>query len=217
MEFGCGQRRTALIDLRPDSGLRTFVYMSQYKQRNPVLFSQKSLCNGLYFTYICTCDIWEDGVCTLSSPSSTMHYFRRKSSSSPTPRNSPSPTPTSPIQFMAKEVAKIRSKAKNPSALAVSSSSIALSIGSPPPDSSDTGADEPGSSKESGWRTAYGAAKVAVDIAKESSDMFLPLKAVVGALSVLIQNYDVGTEPFNVSRRLNAHGFHSKLPPMQNR
>ena len=49
----------------------------------------------------------------------------------------------------------------------------------------------PGSSKESHWGTAYEAAKIAIDIAKESSDMFLPLKAVVGALSVLIKNYDV--------------------------
>ena len=32
---------------------------------------------------------------------------------------------------------------------------------------------------------------MAVEIAKESSDMFLPLKAVVGALAVLIKNYDV--------------------------
>ena len=32
---------------------------------------------------------------------------------------------------------------------------------------------------------------MAVEIAKESTDMFLPLKAVVGALSVLIRNYDV--------------------------
>jgi len=34
-----------------------------------------------------------------------------------------------------------------------------------------------------------------VDVAKESSDMFLPLKAVVGALSVLIKNYDVSPIP----------------------
>ena len=33
--------------------------------------------------------------------------------------------------------------------------------------------------------------KITVDIAKESSDLLLPLKAVVGALSVLIKNYDV--------------------------
>ena len=31
-----------------------------------------------------------------------------------------------------------------------------------------------------------------MDIAKESSDMFLPLKAVMGAISVLMKNYDVG-------------------------
>ena len=30
-----------------------------------------------------------------------------------------------------------------------------------------------------------------MEIAKESSDMFPPLKAVAGALSVLIRNYDV--------------------------
>jgi len=34
-----------------------------------------------------------------------------------------------------------------------------------------------------------------IEIAKETSDMFLPLKAVVGALSVLIKNYDVSPIP----------------------
>ena len=155
----------------------------------------RSLSIGLQqaFLYV----VGEYSVCTLSSPSSTMHYFRRKSlSASSTPRNSPSP-----IHLISKEVAKISSKAKNPRTLAVSSSSIALSIGSPPPDPSDTGADEPGSSKESGWRTAYGAAKMAVEIANASSDMFLPLKAVVGALSVLIRNYDV--KSIRVSHPIN--------------
>ena len=55
----------------------------------------------------------------------------------------------------------------------------------------NTPLDESGPSKESGWKTAYGGARIAVEIAKESSDLFLPLKAVVGALSVLIKNYDV--------------------------
>ena len=41
------------------------------------------------------------------------------------------------------------------------------------------------------FRSAYEAAKIAIEIANASSDMFLPLKAVVGALSVLIKNYDV--------------------------
>ena len=43
---------------------------------------------------------------------------------------------------------------------------------------------------------AYGAARMAVEMAKESSDMFLPLKAVVGAMSVLIKNYDVSASLF---------------------
>ena len=42
------------------------------------------------------------------------------------------------------------------------------------------------------WQAAYSAARVALEIVKESSDMFLPLKAVAGAMSVLIKNYDVG-------------------------
>ena len=85
-------------------------------------------------------------------------------------------------------------RAKDPRVLAASSSVIALSIGSPSCDSSDITPDEPGSSKESGWRTAYGAARMAVEIAKESSDMFLPLKAVVGALAVLIKHHDVSPQ-----------------------
>ena len=32
---------------------------------------------------------------------------------------------------------------------------------------------------------------MAVEVAKESSDTLLPLKAVTGALAVLIKNYDV--------------------------
>ena len=45
------------------------------------------------------------------------------------------------------------------------------------------------------WKAAYQTARMAVEIANASSDMFLPLKAVVGALSVLIKNYDVGSPP----------------------
>jgi len=147
-----------------------------------------------------------------------MHHFRRKSSSSATPLNSPPPTPKSPVELIVtKEIARIRSKTKSPSALAASSGSIALSIGSPLFDPLDTGADEPGSSGESGWRTAYGVARMAVGVAKESSDMFLPLKAVVGALSVFIENYDVSAESLSVSRQLKDGGFHSKRPPMWNR
>jgi len=35
---------------------------------------------------------------------------------------------------------------------------------------------------------------MAIEIAKETSDMFLPLKAVVGAVSALMKNYDVSVK-----------------------
>jgi len=118
-----------------------------------------------------------------------MHHLRRKPSPLATPTNNPPPTHASPIEFL-KGLATNPST-KGPSALATSSGVIALSIGSPSRDPLDTAPNEPGSSRESGWKTAYGAARMAVEITKESSDMFLPLKAVAGALSVLIKNYDV--------------------------
>jgi len=121
----------------------------------------------------------------------TMYYFQRKSSSSVTPTDSPPVTPSTPTDLRKKEVVRAYSRAKDPKALAASSSAIALSIASPSRDLSDAAPNEPESSKESGWRTAYGAARMAVEIANESSDMFLPLKAVVGALAVLIKNHDV--------------------------
>jgi hypothetical protein len=49
--------------------------------------------------------------------------------------------------------------------------------------------------QDSAWQTAYSTARMVIGIAKESSDMFLPLKTVVGALSVLIKNYDVSSIP----------------------
>jgi len=99
--------------------------------------------------------------------------------------------------------------------LAVSSIAVASSIASPslnqthPPLSSEQNvthtshADHNAAGREcsshraadSAWQTAYSTARMVVDITKESSDMFLPLKAVVGALSVLIKNYDVSPIP----------------------
>ena len=117
-----------------------------------------------------------------------MHHFRRKPSSA-TPTTGLPPTP---IELMKKELATIHPRrTKDPRMLAASSGVIALSIGSPPCDPFDTAPNEPGSSGESGWKTAYAGARMAVEIAKESSDMFLPLKAIVGALAVLIKNHDV--------------------------
>ena len=109
-----------------------------------------------------------------------------------TPTNSPPPTPTPPVvEHIKRELATFYPRTKDRRALAASSSAIALAFASPSCDPTDNAPDKPGSSKESAWNTAYGTAKMAVEIANASSDMFLPLKAVVGALSVLIKNYDV--------------------------
>ena len=81
----------------------------------------------------------------------------------------------------------------NPMALAASSSAIALSIASPFYDTRDAPSDgDTVKGKDTGWQTAYNTAKMTVEITKESSDMFLPLKAVAGAMYILIKNYDVG-------------------------
>ncbi|KAF9644576.1 hypothetical protein BDM02DRAFT_927883 [Thelephora ganbajun] len=122
-----------------------------------------------------------------------MRHFRGKLSSSATPTNDLPPTPTSPIEYIRKELATINPRAKDSRALAASTSAIALSIVSSSYDPSDPALDGPGPSQESCWRTAYGAARMAVDIANASSDMFLPLKAVVGVLAVIIKNYDQTT------------------------
>ena len=42
------------------------------------------------------------------------------------------------------------------------------------------------------WKsTAYASTKVAIDIVRESSDVFTPLKAVAGGLSAVLKHYDV--------------------------
>ena len=113
---------------------------------------------------------------------------RRKPQSPATPTDHPQTTPTE-----RKKAVKSNPKAgaKKRGALAALSTSIASAIGSSSQGPSDTGVDQPGTSKESRWRTAYIAARMAVEIAKESTDIFPPLKAVVGAVAVLIKNYDV--------------------------
>ena len=119
------------------------------------------------------------------------HFLKGSSSTRPTNGSSPR-TPPSPIVGPVNQaLTRIDPRVKGVGVLAASTSAIALSIGSPSSDLTDTASEEPGSSKESCWGTAYEAAKIAIDVAKESSDMFLPLKAVVGALSVLIKNHDV--------------------------
>ena len=93
---------------------------------------------------------------------------------------------TTPSEEMAR---KLKSLPQGDSrALAASSTAIALSIGSA---FHDPGDDAAGRGRNTGWQTAYNTARMAIDFTKESSDMFPPLKAVVGAVSVLIKNYDV--------------------------
>jgi hypothetical protein len=77
-------------------------------------------------------------------------------------------------------------------ALAASSAAIVLSIGSAFNDTHDGSGDGAVRGRDATWQTTYAAVRMAVEITKESSDLFLPLKAVVGAMSVLIKNYDVG-------------------------
>ena len=126
----------------------------------------------------------------------TMRRFRKKPSSSATPTNSLPPAPKPPImEYIKQELGSFYPRAKDRRALAASSSAIALSIASPSCDPTDAVINEPGSSKESVWNAVYGAAKMAVEIAKDSSDMLPPLKAVMVALSVFIKSYDVDPPP----------------------
>jgi len=97
------------------------------------------------------------------------------------------PTPTSPADL----VQDLTSQ-RDSMALAATSAAIALSIGSAfsgTRDTSSSGATVQGG--DTGWQTAYDAIRMAVETIKESSDLFLPLKAVVGAISVFMKNYDV--------------------------
>ena len=107
------------------------------------------------------------------------------------PTNSRPSTPTQPAKHTKGELTTFYPSAKDQRIHAASSSAIALPTASVSCNPSDIALNEPGSSKESAWKTAYGAARIAIETVKESSDLFLPLKAVVGALSVLIKNYDV--------------------------
>jgi hypothetical protein len=126
----------------------------------------------------------------------------------------PTSTPTSSAKtFIRKKLSTLHRGDVNLEALAASPFAIASSIASPslhnPPSSDEqrmthkSHPDREAISQEhsshqaadSAWKTAYSAAKIAIDTIKESSDMLPPLKTVVGALSVLIKNYDVSPIP----------------------
>ena len=121
-------------------------------------------------------------------PASTMHYFRKKTSP---PEDTTSPA-RSIANYIKQELGTSYPRVKGRRALVASSSAIAMTLASPSCDPTDVAFNDPGATKESAWRAAYGAAGIAIDIAKDCSDMLPPLKAVMVALSVLIKNYDVG-------------------------
>ena len=63
---------------------------------------------------------------------------------------------------------------------------------------------------ESNWKsTAYSTTKLAINLVKESSDAFPPLKSVVGGLSAILQHCDVRFI-YSMSRRPCTHGHPSK-------
>jgi hypothetical protein len=124
-------------------------------------------------------------IIVLICPSASIMPRFRKSKSSANPPVSTPALPAELVQNLASQ--------RDSRALVASSTAIALSISSAFCDVRDTPSnDTTARGRDTGWQTAYNAAKIAVEITKESSDMFLPLKAVVGAISVLIKNYDVG-------------------------
>jgi hypothetical protein len=122
-----------------------------------------------------------------------MPGFRKKPLLSDRPTNSPPPAPAPQIvEDTNQGSTTIHPLVEAPIA---STSNIPVSHASTSCEPADTALDELGSSKESPWEVAYGAAKIAIEIANASSDMFCPLKAVAGALYILIKNYDVRLSP----------------------
>ena len=61
----------------------------------------------------------------------------------------------------------------------------------------------------SNWKsTAYSTTKLAINLVKESADVFPPLKSVVGGLSAILNHCDVRSIPYHPTH--NAHGCPSK-------
>jgi len=128
----------------------------------------------------------------------------------PPPTSVPKPPPDSSIR---KKISALRRGNAKTSSIAATSSIVSSSLNQSYPAPSDehitthtSHLDRDAIGQESSshravdsvWQTAYSTARMAIDITKESSDLFLPLKAVVGALSVLIRNYDVSPISANV-------------------
>ena len=113
----------------------------------------------------------------------TMHHLRKLKPSADSPPLIPSPP--------AKAVRKLTSR-RDPKTLGATSSAIALSISSAFRDLGGTPRDGPTDQEgEARWQAVCATIRMAVEVTKESSDLCLPLKAVVGAIFVLVKNYDV--------------------------
>ena len=103
-------------------------------------------------------------------------------------RKSKAPVPSTPTH-LAELIHGLGSRRK-PGALVVSSAAIALSISSAFSDNRDASSDGRVIARGTAWGAAHSATKMALDVVKESSDSFIPLKAVTGALSVLMKSYN---------------------------
>jgi len=120
-----------------------------------------------------------------------MCYPRRSKPSGDTPAPIPAPVP---------ELVQQLTSRKDLKTLGATSSAIALSINPAPSDARDTSSDgvtEAVQGMSEIGKTAYAAVRMAVEIAKEPSCLCPPLRAVVGAMSALMKNYDVS---FSCSR-----------------
>ena len=107
----------------------------------------------------------------------------RRLRKSKAPANLPASTSTSPAELV---------KKRDSRAPDILSAGIALSIGSPSNDARGTSSDGATVQRmDALLQTTYAAVRMAVEVTKESSDLCLPLKAVVGAMSALMKNYDV--------------------------
>jgi hypothetical protein len=109
-----------------------------------------------------------------------MHYLRKSNA----PADAPAPNSTPPSELV---------KKRDSRALATLSAGIALSISSATNDTRGTSSDGTTVQGMDAIRqTTYAIARMVVETTKESSDLLPPLKAVVGAMFVLMRNYDVG-------------------------
>ena len=107
------------------------------------------------------------------------------------PRFRKSKPPTTENPLSPAEVQKLTSKKKLELA-AGSSTAAVLSVDDALSDISDMpSGGATGQGLDAVWKTAYGGAKIAIETIKESFDLCPALKAVTGALSVLIKNCDV--------------------------